>query len=74
MRYSVKLSDELKLDKLSIANSEMMSVLNLLVVNRSNEEEFHKLIHYAKELQWATKEIELALKKELRKREITDKF
>lgn len=66
MNYEVNFERELDLTQLSIANTELCSVLSLIEKSRNNEVEFYKYIGYAKQLQKSILEIELELKNKLR--------
>ena len=64
MKYNVDLERECDLTQISIAATEMNSVLALIELSRNNEVEFYRYVAYAKELQGGLREMELFLKKD----------
>ena len=58
----------------SIATSELCSILMLIKRKRNSEIEFYDLINRAMELQTRLYEMEMKLKRELRKKEIQIKY
>jgi len=64
MKYNVDLERECDLTQLSIAATEMNSVLALIEHSRNNEVEFYRYVAYAKELQGGLREMEMFLKKD----------
>ena len=64
MKYNVDLERECDLTQISIAATEMNSVLALIEHSRNNEVDFYRYVAYAKELQGGLREMELFLKKD----------
>jgi hypothetical protein len=67
MKYEAKLEREVDYTQISIASSELCSILYLIEHSRNDEVEFYKYVAYAKELQKGILEMELELKKRLGK-------
>ncbi len=66
MKYETTLEREVDKTQMSIAITELTSVLRLIEHSREDEVKFHKYIAYAKELQLGLLEMEIELKKQLR--------
>jgi hypothetical protein len=66
MTYQTELKREIDLSRVSIANTELCSVLELIAHSRTDEVKFHKYIAYAKQLQTGLFEMEVELKKQLK--------
>jgi len=65
MKYNVDLERECDLTQISIAATEMVSVLDLIEHSRNNEVDFYRYVAYAKELQGGLRKMELTLKTKL---------
>ena len=65
MKYNVDLERECDLAQMSIAMSEMNSVLSLIGLNRDDDVEFYRCLAYANQLQEGLRKMEFALKKKL---------
>lgn len=66
MTYRVDFKRECDYTQLSIANSELCSVLSLIERSRNDEVNFYKYVAYAKQLQEGLFNLEWELKKRLR--------
>lgn len=65
MKYNVDLERECDLTQISIAATDLCSVLSLIEHSRNNEVDFYRYVAYAKELQDGLRKMELALKAKL---------